>query len=377
MHDKLRALLTLFILQIMALVSISMGHEVSICLPLMVQLTPLFSHCGLSYLGCITGTDVDKTKGILFEECVEEEYVNEMSCFSLARHGACLVVIWGHISNAVSESAKRDLSDLKNTLRINQEQRWQSIVTLKNIFSCSDLPWELKKQGMDFLLGITESGGASAGSTKEPVDSSHYITSLYGALQSIEILMMSAPDAALRKNAYEAMKRILADITPSHRLDVMKALITSSRASSMTALLINLVREEMHKEQKRVNGEISPGENGTFWSNSGILEIVENVLRPQGGPPSVLEDSDAVLSALNLYRYILLTEHNGKSNRTGVLSETNLRRAYDEWLLPLRTLVTALMADDDVSVEYSCGLNPLELVLYRCIELVEEQLKNP
>ncbi|CAM8960534.1 unnamed protein product [Rhodiola kirilowii] len=369
-------LLALFILQAMTLVSISLGHEPSICIPLVTQLMPLLSYCGLSYLGCITGSDVDKTNRILSEGNIlqEDEDISEMSCFSLVKHGACLSVIWGHMSNVVSESAKEDLSALKNTLRNNQEKRWQAIGMMKYLFTCNDLSWELKKQGIDFLLGITEDDGASNKFICEPVEYSHYVTSIFSSLQAVEILMMSAPDPVLRKKAYEALKRILADISPAQRLDVLKALITSCHSSSMTAILTNLLREEMHREQKRGQKEISPDEDFTFWNN-GILEIVGHILRPQGGPPSVVEDSDAVLSALNLYRYILITESTGKSNKTGALSTTNLRTAYYEWLLPLRTLISAVKADESMSIDYICGLNPVELVLYRCIELVEEQWK--
>ena len=74
----------------------------------------------------------------------------------------------------------------------------------------------------------------------------------------------------------------------------------------------------------------------------------------------------------------LVTE---KTNITGVLSRNNLLKAYNEWLLPLRTLVTGIMAEshsdyDEFAVDTVCTLNPLELVLYRCIELVDEKLKQ-
>lgn len=70
----------------------------------------------------------------------------------------------------------------------------------------------------------------------------------------------------------------------------------------------------------------------------------------------------------------------GKTNYTGVLSRNKLLEAYSEWLLPLRTLVTGIAAEnqkdwDQLSSDILCGLNPVELVLYRCIELAEEHLK--
>lgn len=75
-----------------------------------------------------------------------------------------------------------------------------------------------------------------------------------------------------------------------------------------------------------------------------------------------------------------VTNGTGKTNYTGVLSKENLQRAYNEWLLPLRTLVTGIMAEngndcDQLAFDAVCTLNPVELVLYRCIELVEEKLK--
>ncbi|RWW10697.1 hypothetical protein BHE74_00007078 [Ensete ventricosum] len=97
-----------------------------------------------------------------------------------------------------------------------------------------------------------------------------------------------------------------------------------------------------------------------------------------------------VLSALNLFRFILIMESTGKTtisritgktNHTGVLTESTLRMAYSEWLLPLRTLVAGVWAENekdesDLADHIFCALNPVQLVLYRCIELVEDNLKH-
>ena len=77
----------------------------------------------------------------------------------------------------------------------------------------------------------------------------------------------------------------------------------------------------------------------------------------------------------------MVTNITGNTNYTGVLSAGNLQKAYNEWLLPLRSLVTGIMAEnqkgyDQLAEDTVCALNPLELVLYRCIELVEEKLKH-
>ncbi|AES58995.1 aberrant root formation protein, putative [Medicago truncatula] len=63
----------------------------------------------------------------------------------------------------------------------------------------------------------------------------------------------------------------------------------------------------------------------------------------------------------------------GKTNYTGVLSRSSLLKVYNEWLLPLQTRVTGIMTDNK---SFICDLSPLEMVLSRCIELVEEKLNQ-
>lgn len=63
------------------------------------------------------------------------------------------------------------------------------------------------------------------------------------------------------------------------------------------------------------------------------------------------------------------------------MSRTNLQKAYNEWLLPLRILVTGITSENNsdheqFGMDVMCGLNPVEFVLHRCIELVEENIKH-
>lgn len=296
-------------------------------------------------------------------------------------------MIWGNILDGVAQAANEDLTAVKNELRSNQTERWQAVGMLKHIYSFVNLPWELKKHAIDFLLCITDENISQK--CDEHIDFSSYMPSLFAALQAIKMVIMYAPDTVLRKLSFDAFKRVLADIPISQRFDILKALITNSDSSSMIAILIDLVKGEMYMENRK---RISMGNNeaqqtgnkecpNPFFWNASVLELVEFVLRPpQGGPPSLPEHGDAVLSALNLYRFVLITESTGKTNYTGVLSKENLQKAYNEWLLPLRTLVTGIMAEngndcDQLAFDAVCTLNPVELVLYRCIELVEEKLK--
>lgn len=71
----------------------------------------------------------------------------------------------------------------------------------------------------------------------------------------------------------------------------------------------------------------------------------------------------------------------GKTNYSGVLSKNNLQKAYMEWLLPLRNMVSRIEQENqnehsEIAVSVACSLNPVPVVLYRCIELVEQNLEQ-
>ncbi|KAM0974017.1 hypothetical protein ACFX2C_017255 [Malus domestica] len=373
-NEKLHALLGLYVLQIMAVVS--MNHNVPSSQPFVLQLSSFFPFCGLSYLGVITGSDVDKiTRAVVGED---EDYY--MSCLSDVKCGAPLSVIWGHASDDVAGAAEEDLNSVKDELKDNQTKRWLAVGMLKHILAPATLPWELKRHAINFLICITD---GNISHCDEHNDFSSYTTSLFAALQAVQMIIMYASDTVLRKNAFEAFKRIIADIPASQRFDMLKSLIINSNSSSMIAILLDIVKGELHKEscQSVGNDEVPQAKPPTLFWTANVLELVELILKPpEGGPPSFPEDTDEVLSALNLYRFVLITESTGKTNHTGVISRSNLQKAYKGWLLPLRTQVTAMMAetrnDYELPVDALCTLNPIELVLYRCIELVEDQLKQ-
>ncbi|KAI7989803.1 Aberrant root formation protein 4 [Camellia lanceoleosa] len=163
-------------------------------------------------------------------------------------------------------------------------------------------------------------------------------------LQAVEMVVIYAPDAVLRMNAFDALKKViffflfffclilgcvaiepnaglvLADIPTSLRFDTLMALIKNTDSSTMIAILIDCVRKEMHMENCRrisignqvIRAQNNACDSAALW-NAGALELVELILRPTHGrtciPPRV---GDAVLSALNLYRFILMKESTGK-----------------------------------------------------------------
>ncbi|KAH9625296.1 hypothetical protein KSS87_009054 [Heliosperma pusillum] len=363
---NVQSLLALYVLQVMAVASITMGTKESMCLSFVQQLSSFFPYCGLLYANLITGHGLDPINSRVCDGDTDDY----MDCFSYVKHGAVLSVIWGHISDEVVQAARQELHLLKDELRSTQSSRWSAAITS---------------------------------------------------------LIMTAPSAELRKMAFTALKSVLADFPASLRLDMIQFLVRNSSSASMAAILLDFVRENLRNDYLKLK-EAKFCTTNSFW-NAAVLDLVEFILRPPcGGPPSLPDQTDAVqtykvssfftrfgisvmsgflqlfhkgtfelrsrallsaelvdiavLSALNLYRYVLITESTGKTNHTGVLSKSNLQKVYNEMLLPLRTVVTAVMSDtksdgEQHGFDIMCGLNPVEFVLYRCIELVEDNLKQP
>ncbi|KAJ0644659.1 putative YAP-binding/ALF4/Glomulin [Helianthus annuus] len=301
---KLIALFGLYVLQITVLISNSVGAQASIYFPMMLQLSNLLSYFGFTYLGLITGHEVDTTVDLL-SQGDEDDY---MSCFSHVRCGAALT---GNLASS---------------------QRWENV-------------------------------------------------------RAIQLVIVYASDPLLRKKAFDTFKMVLADLPSSLRFDILMALTRNSELSSMIAILLGCVKEEMHREypqkvsKENESAKAESNSSPPFWTDK-VLDFVEFVLRPpHGGPPILPEFTDAVLSALNLYRFILITESSGNTNYSQVLSKNKLQKVYREWLEPLRALVCGVRAENqkdnnELAFDALCGLNPVEFVLYRCIELVEENLKR-
>ncbi|XXG58970.1 hypothetical protein AAC387_Pa04g1144 [Persea americana] len=380
---EFHALLGLCVLQIMALTASSLADK-STSVSLFQRLSRLLPFCGLSYIGLITGFDVDASTNLILEED-RDDFLN---CFSFVKTGACLAVIWGHISNEVAKATGEDLIVVKDKLKHSQTERWQAIGMLKYVLSAVDQSWELKSHAIDFLLSILDEN-VPRQCNENHLDFSSYVPGLFSALQALGTVMMYTSDAVLRKKAYAALKCVLRNIPSCERFDLLKALIMNSNSSSMIAILMDFVKEEILKESQKVienGGQTMKSENkvdpsSLFWSVN-ALGLVEYILKPpKGGPPTLPEQSESVVSALNLYRFLLIMESTGKTNRTGILSEKTLRKAYMEWLLPLRTVLSGIEQENqsdysEIAVNINCSLNPVQVVLYRCIELVEENLKQ-
>ncbi|CAN7068666.1 unnamed protein product [Brassica rapa subsp. trilocularis] len=353
---NVRSLLGLYLMQITAVLSVSIKDKVDSGVPLVMQLKPLLAYCGLTHLGLITGNDPERLLSTISKD--DDDFLNSFHDINL---GASLLFIWGKISPEVADVAN-DVDELQS----NPAKRWQAYGMLKHILASGDLLWEFKRRTIEVLLDIVK--GAAPSQCNEEIDCSHYTTSIYAALQAVTLVIMYAPDADLRKKTFETLKRIISDIPVPQRFDVLKALVTNSQSSTMRGILLDQVKNNLSTSSLQATD-----------CDAHVSELVELVLKPpHGGPPLFPDQSDEVLAALNLYRFALLNDGNG------FLSKKTLERDYKGWLLPLRTIVSGSIAenqrekdhDQESSLEIRCILNRIESLLYWCIELVEERLKS-
>ncbi|CAN7141364.1 unnamed protein product [Brassica rapa subsp. narinosa] len=353
---NVRSLLGLYLMQITAVLSVSIKDKVDSGVPLVMQLKPLLAYCGLTHLGLITGNDPERLLSTISKD--DDDFLNSFHDINL---GASLLFIWARISPEVADVAN-DVDELQS----NPAKRWQAYGMLKHILASGDLLWEFKRRTIEVLLDIVK--GVAPSQCNEEIDCSHYTTSIYAALQAVTLVIMYAPDADLRKKTFETLKRIISDIPVSQRFDVLKALVTNSQSSTMRGILLDQVKNNMSTSSLQATD-----------CDAHVSELVELVLKPpHGGPPLFPDQSDEVLAALNLYRFALLNDGNG------FLSKKTLERDYKGWLLPLRTIVSGSIAenqrekdhDQESSLEILCILNRIESLLYWCIELVEERLKS-
>ncbi|CAN6459781.1 unnamed protein product [Victoria cruziana] len=380
-NDKrqLSALLGAYILQFMAYVSKVFGATSSgstyIC-----QLSRFLPFCGFSYPNLVTGDDIDAVSIRLGGEDSDRL----LDCFPCIKHGASLAVIWGYVSDEVAKHAGEELSNVLLCLQSDQNRRYKAICFLKHLLSSAGYSWELKGHCINFMLNITDDRLRQ----NLDVDSS-CLSGMLGTLQAIELVIVYASDATIRKNAFSVLKRVLSDLPSGQRFDILHALVAKSCYPSMTALLIDLAKEhfvESYKKSKDKEANMQMEDKiiqHTFDGCHNMLDLVELVLKPpNGGPPSLPEDSDAVVSALNFYRFILLLESSGKTNYSGIFLKSKLQKAYNEWFLPLCTLVSGIQAENakdhsEIARGIESSLNLIQLVLYHCVELVEQCMRNP
>ncbi|XLT62650.1 hypothetical protein HN873_019174, partial [Arachis hypogaea] len=115
-NEKLRALLGLYVLQCLALLSASISYKDSTCHLMVLELSQISSYCGLTYMSLLTAFDVETVAGFVFGD--KDAH---MSCLSHVKHGASLSVIWGLVSEEVAHATKESsvLADIFDIQRFD------------------------------------------------------------------------------------------------------------------------------------------------------------------------------------------------------------------------------------------------------------------
>lgn len=298
--------------------------------------------------------------------------------------GAALTVVWTYMFDDMSKYAGEELELALKEVQSNHMKKWESINMLKSVLSSISYPWIIKSHSINLLLSLA--GENHVEETDNHVDFTSYAPRIFATLKAIESVMMAAPEALMRKKAFAALKKVISMVPSSQRFDILQALVNNSMSPSLTAILLDIVREEVSRESCQANndrvesdGFQDHGESPPWTSH--VLELLELILRPpQGGPPCLPDHCEQVISALNLLRFILIIDSRGP--RSGKLfQKETLHKVHSEWLIPLRPIVTGIQSenekdDSEIANQIVCSVNPVQLVLYRCIELVEEKMKS-
>ncbi|VAI71142.1 unnamed protein product [Triticum turgidum subsp. durum] len=374
--EELCSILGLYALQNIALVSSESKHQniLSTCGSVVLQYSKFLMFCGFTYLGLLTGNDVTSTTTKLSKE----EDDNFLDCFSSAMDGASLVVVWTSMHDDMSKYAGAEFESALKEVQDNCIRKWEAINMFRYVLSSVNYSWAIKSHSLDLLLTLVDDKCSEE--TNYHVDFP-YSTQIFATLKAIERVMIAAPDTLMRKKAFSALKRVISAVPSTQRFDILQALIENSMFPSLTAILLDLVKNEVSRESRRadqVNGSDRSQDAGESppWASQ-VLELVELILRPPEGGPPCLRDHSEELSALNLLRLILIIDSRG-SRSAKMLRDEKIRAVYSEWLIPLRLIITGIQSElekggGEDENQMLCLLNPVQFVLHRCIELVEEK----
>lgn len=98
-------------------------------------------------------------------------------------------MIWGYKASEIATVGKSDLTAVLTELQGNWTRRWEALGMLKYLF-LSNLPWDLKQDGIRFLLCIMD--GIVSHPDDHIVDYSMHMSTMYTSLQVGSHLLISS-----------------------------------------------------------------------------------------------------------------------------------------------------------------------------------------
>ncbi|MCO5582748.1 hypothetical protein L7F22_036647 [Adiantum nelumboides] len=315
----------------------------------LLELARLLPRCGLTDLSLVTGSFLGEVNYSFIEELVnEDDFINE------ARQGAAIAVWWRFCFEKAASVNEKGATSVTGGLKNSRHAFWGTAPSTDNLLQINP----------EFL------------EDKEFLE-------LTNLLQMVQNVVIYFPRSRTRQIAYKVMVDIIRKVLPAvERFKALKHLIVETEHSSMVSLLLYVTKAEVDSaisSKEKFEGQAL---NSPFASEQ-VLELIKFILRPPNGrPPDLPVHTDAqVLSALNLYRFLLIKEATGKSNYTGVLSYARLEEARSQWLQPLHTFLGGLKSsfstdDPELTASVLLSISIVEGVLCRCLELAELRLKD-
>ncbi|XP_008665075.1 aberrant root formation protein 4-like isoform X4 [Zea mays] len=293
-NKDLCAILGLYSLQNIALVSRSRQQDIlSACGSVVFQSFRFLKTSGFTYRGLLTGSDVTAAT----VELSKEEDADFMEHFSFAMDGAALSVVWTlmHDDKDMSKYAGEELELAVKEVQGNHMEKWEAINMLKYVLSSIHYPWIIKSHSLNLMLIL--SGEDHVEEINNHVDFTCFAHRIFETLKAIESVMIAAPMALVRKKAFAALKKVISMVPSSQRFDILHGLVNNSTSPALTAILLDLVRQEVSRESRQADNDCIEDEgfrgNGLPRWASHALELVELILRPpEGGPPCLPDHSE-------------------------------------------------------------------------------------
>ncbi|GJN16541.1 hypothetical protein PR202_gb03542 [Eleusine coracana subsp. coracana] len=242
MNRDLCAILGLYSLQNIALISQSKQHDtVSACGSVALQYSQFLKFSGFTYVGILTGDDV-----------------------------TAATFLWTYVYDDLSKYAGEGLELALKEVQDNHMKKWEAIGMLKYVLSSFRYPWVFKSHCINLLLTLAVENGSEE---INDVDFTSYAACVFATLKVISM------------------------VPSSQRFDILHALINNSMSHSLTAILLDIVRDEVLRESRHFDKDCADGLNhgeSPPWA-SHALDLVELILRPpEDGPPCLPDQSEQV-----------------------------------------------------------------------------------
>ncbi|KAL2610825.1 hypothetical protein R1flu_022517 [Riccia fluitans] len=390
-NQRLRDVIIIYILRLLALVSCS-DITIDGVIPQHVEdIIKLMYGINFYLKEILTTRQLEE----IIDRYADENENNMRSTRFEVRRGAALAVFWGiHDKDSPTSASVFDLmrSQIENS-------GLQSACAIVNLASVLLVPsgWKeellIQQKGLALITSSVELFKAVS-STISPVLRDAVSLQILPALKRIEGLIVRTTNSALRKEAYGVLLKIIKELLPAQeRYQALYYTISNCDHPSLVSLLLTCVKDEVAKAwpyremQTETLGNLPLGSAEMQVDNisspfvsSEVLKFIQCVLRGKDGNPTELpSNTDAVIGALNLYRFLLIRESSGKTNYTHVLFHEELVKGRTYWLLPLREQalrIRSALEEAGSGEEIMLGMNCLLSVLYRCLEIVEQVQKE-